>query len=260
MGPKGVPPIRAGRLLLGLRSCGEPLARLFDIHTREVEQILAQDLALRLFGKLRVAVALDEVLWDLEVPEGVQGPLGVPDGGFGTVDDLVLPAPEHELADPLGELSGRAHDEVDCGRDRRVEVRVAHELPAGLVYEREPNMEDDEIYIREVRRRPVHVPRLRRLNRLRPERYALMYPDQVNAKLLCLLVDGEGDLRIIHPPGEGLAVVVADVVELESLRPVLLYLHLHQVERLTAFQGVDRAPENGAIRVLLCQFYTPLPW
>src|SRR5215212_3535913 len=39
----------------------------------------------------------------------------------------------------------------------------------------------------------------------------LMDPDQVDPKLLRFLVDREGHLRVVHAPGEGLAVVVADV-------------------------------------------------
>src|SRR5215208_219707 len=108
------------------RSCGKPLARLFDIHSLQSEQVFAQNLALGLFGELRVAVAFDQVLWQLEVPEGVQSPLRVLYGGLGAVDDLVLSAPEEELADPLRELPRRAHDEVDRGRYGGVQVRVAH--------------------------------------------------------------------------------------------------------------------------------------
>jgi hypothetical protein len=50
---------------------GEPLAGLLHIHVRETEEVLAQDLPFSLLGELRVAVALDEVLRELEVPEGV---------------------------------------------------------------------------------------------------------------------------------------------------------------------------------------------
>src|SRR5215208_5857529 len=82
--------------------------------------------SLGLFGELRVAVAFDQVLWQLEVPECVQSPFRVPYGGLGAVDDLVLSAPEEELADPLRELPRRAHDEVDRGRYGGVQVRVAH--------------------------------------------------------------------------------------------------------------------------------------
>src|SRR5215208_1126814 len=236
---------------LGLRSCGEPLACLFDIYTREAEQILTEDLTLRLFGELRVAVAFDEVLRNLEVPEGVERPLGVPDRGLRAVDDLVLPAPEHELADPLRELPGRADDEVDGRRDRSVQIRVAHELPARLVYERQSHVEDDEVYVREIRGRPVHVPRLRRLDGLWPERDALVDPDEVDPQLLRLLVDGESDLRVVHAPGKGLAVIVADVVELERLSPVLIDLYFHILQSLAALQRIDRSPEDCTVRVLV---------
>src|ERR687897_91571 len=84
-----------------LRYSGEPLTRL------------VQDLPLGLFGELWVAVAFYQVLRDLEVPERLEGPFRMPDRGLGAVDDLVLPAPEQELADPLGELPRGAYDEVD---------------------------------------------------------------------------------------------------------------------------------------------------
>ena len=88
--------------------------------------------------------------------EGVEGPFGAPYRGFGAVGDLVLATPERELADPLGELPQGAHDEGDGGRDGRVEGRVAYELPAHLVHKQKPQVEDDEVDVREVR--PVHVP------------------------------------------------------------------------------------------------------
>jgi hypothetical protein len=54
-----------------LSSFSKLLARLLHVHARETEEIFTQDLALRLFGELRVAVALNKVLRELEVPEGV---------------------------------------------------------------------------------------------------------------------------------------------------------------------------------------------
>jgi hypothetical protein len=71
---------------------------------------------------------------------------------------ILFATPEHELGDPLGELPRGVHDEVDCGRDGRVEGRVAHELPARLVDKRKSHVDDDEVDVRKIRRRPVHVP------------------------------------------------------------------------------------------------------
>ena len=112
-----------------------------------------------------------------------------------------------------------------------------------------PTMEDDEVDVGEVGGGAVHVEGAGVLDRLRPERHAFMHPDQVHPELLGLLEGGEGNPRIVHPPWEGLAVVIADVVELERLGAELLDLHLHQVERLLALQRVDRAPEQGAVGV-----------
>src|SRR5829696_1894346 len=74
MGAKRRPADRRDAPFPRLRSCGKPLARLFDIHSLQSEQVFAQNFALGLFGELRAAVAFDQVLWQLEVPEGVQSP------------------------------------------------------------------------------------------------------------------------------------------------------------------------------------------
>ena len=96
----------------------------------------------------------------------------------------------------------------------------------------------------------VHVERARVLDRLRAERHALVDADQVDAELLRALERRVGDARVVHAPRERLPVVVADVVELERLRAVVLDLAGHEVERLLALERVDRAPEDRAVRVL----------
>src|SRR5947207_2031366 len=73
------------------------------LHPVQPQQVPAEDLALGLLGELRVAVAVDQVLGQLEVPERLQRPLGVEDGRLAAVDDLVLAAPEQQLAEDLGE-------------------------------------------------------------------------------------------------------------------------------------------------------------
>src|SRR4051794_23491464 len=57
---------------------GRAGAGLLDVHPVQTQQVLAQDLALALLGQLRVAVAVAEVLRDLEVAERPQRPLRVP--------------------------------------------------------------------------------------------------------------------------------------------------------------------------------------
>src|SRR5262245_15474932 len=114
----------------------EALFGLLDVHAVQAEQILAENLPFRLLGQLRVAVAVDEVLRDLELPERLQGPLRLPDWCLAAVHDLVLAAPEEQLADGLGEHPRRADNEVDGGCERGIEVRMTDELPAHLVEER----------------------------------------------------------------------------------------------------------------------------
>src|SRR3954465_2553441 len=58
---------------------GDPRAGLLDVHPVQPQEVLAEDLALGLLGQLRVPVAVAQILRDLEVPEGPQGPLGMPD-------------------------------------------------------------------------------------------------------------------------------------------------------------------------------------
>jgi hypothetical protein len=67
----------------------------------QAEQVLAEDLALGLIGELRIAVARAQVLGDLEVHERAQRPLRMPQRCLGAVDDLVLTAPEQQLAEYL---------------------------------------------------------------------------------------------------------------------------------------------------------------
>src|SRR5262245_23681567 len=225
----------------------------------KAKEVLAQDLALSLVSELRVAVPVAEILRDLEVRKRSKRPLGVPDRRLAPVDDPVLPAPEQELPKHLRELARRTDDEVHRRGQRRVEVREADELPADLVEERQPDVVDDEVDVGEVLGGPVHVPRLRVLDVLRPERDAFVHADQVDAKLLGLLEDREGDLRVVHAPREVLAVVVPDVVELERAGAELLDLALHQLEGAPALERVDRPPENGPLRAKTRELGAALP-
>ena len=65
----------------------------------------------------------------------------------------------------------------------------------------------------------------------------------------CVLEHRVGDPRVVHPPWERLPVVVADVVELQADGAVVLHLVAQQVERLLAFERVDRGPEHRPVRV-----------
>src|SRR5579885_2370071 len=207
---------------------------LLDVDAHEAGEVAAEDLFLGLLCQLRVTVAGDEVFGQFKVPEGIQRPAGVPDGGLTAVEDLVLAAPEHELAHVFGKDTRRAHNEVERGGYRGVQVGVAHQLPADFVDEGQADVEDDEVDVGEVSRRAIHVPRLRHLDWLRAERHALMHADGMHSQFKRLFKDGEGHTRIIHAPGEGLTVIIAYIVELKSSGAVLLHLPLHQIERLFA--------------------------
>src|SRR5918996_4899200 len=95
----------------------------FDVRVDAVQpgEVAAEDLALGLLGERRVAPLLDDVLGELEVPELLERPLRVPDRRLTAVDDLVLPAPPHHLAEGLGEHPRLTGDEVHGRGDRGVE-------------------------------------------------------------------------------------------------------------------------------------------
>src|SRR4051794_18011484 len=87
----------------GKWSAREPGPRRLDVHPVQPKKILAEDLSLGLLAERGVAVAVHEVLRDLEVPEGLERPLWLPYRRLAAVDDLVLAAPEEQLAQQLGE-------------------------------------------------------------------------------------------------------------------------------------------------------------
>src|SRR5829696_470706 len=74
-----------------------------DVDAVQPREVLAQDLPLGRLGQLRVAPLLDDVARQLEVPQRLERPLGVPDRGLAAVDDLVLTAPPHHLPERLCE-------------------------------------------------------------------------------------------------------------------------------------------------------------
>src|SRR6266446_10113525 len=176
----------------------------------------------------------------------------MPDGRLTTVENLVLAAPEHQLAHIFGEGAWRAYNEVQCRRNRRVQVGIAYQLPANLIDERQANVEDHEVDIREVGGGSVHIPGLGMLDRLRAERHALMHTDGSDAQLKRLLKYRKGHALVIHAPGEWLAIVVAHVIELKSLCTILFDLAFHQIERLFALQRSDGAREYGPAGIFLC--------
>jgi hypothetical protein len=181
------------------------------------------------------------------------------DRRLGAVDDLILTAPEQQLAEDLGEHPGRADHEVDGGGQRGVQVRISDQLPARLVQERQPDVEDDEVEIREVGRGAVHVPGLGVFDGLRAQWHSLVDADEVDTELARLLEDRKRHPRVVHPPRVRRTVVVPDIVELERSRAELAHLAFHEVQRLAAFERVDRAPEDRAIGVTAGELCAALP-
>src|SRR6266700_4976903 len=183
----------------------------------------------------------------------------MPDGCFASVEDFVLATPEHQLAHVFGESARRSHDEVQRGGDGSIEIGIAHQLPADLVNERQANVEDDEVDIREVGCRSVHIPGLGMFDGLRAKRYAFMHADGMYAQFTRFFKDGEGYSWVVHTPREWLAIIVANVVEFEGFGAVLFDLAFHQVQRLLTFQWVDRAPEDRPVGIFLCHCSTLFP-
>src|SRR5438874_10124567 len=142
----------------------------------------------------------------------------MPDRRPTTIENLVLTAPEHQLAHIFCEVTWCSRDKVQRCSNGRVQVRVAYQLPANFIDERQANVEDNKIDIREVGCRSIHIPGLCMLNRLWTKRHAFMHTDSGHAQFKRLLKHRKGHPPVIHAPGERLAVVVAYVIQLEGLR------------------------------------------
>src|SRR5438128_1210129 len=99
----------------------------------------------------------------------------MPDRCLTAVQDLILAAPEHQFAHIFGEGAWRSYYEIQGRSNRCVQVGVAYQLPADLIDERQADMEDHEVDIREVGSCSVHIPGLGMFNRLRTERHAFMH-------------------------------------------------------------------------------------
>src|SRR5947209_5587520 len=136
----------------------------------------------------------------------------MPDGRFASVEDFVLAAPEHQLAHVFGEDAWRSHDKVQRGSDGGIEVGKANQLPANLVDERQPDMEDDEIDVREVVGGSVHIPGLGMLDVLWAKWHTFMYTYGVYAQFERFFKDGEGYSWVIHATGKWLAIIVQYIV------------------------------------------------
>src|SRR2546428_10724706 len=100
-------------------------------------------------------------------------------------------------------------------------------------------MEDNKVDIREVGGGSIHIPGLGMLDGLRAKRYAFMHADGVYAQFERFFKDGEGYSRVVHTPGEWLAIIVAHIIEFEGFRAILFDLAFHQVKRLLALQRVN---------------------
>src|SRR5258706_14783632 len=167
----------------------------------------------------------------------------MPDGRLDTVEDFVFAVPEHQLAHIFSKNARGAYNEVQGGRYRGIQVGIAHQLPANFVDERQTHVEDNEVDVREVGGCSIHVPGLRMFDGLRAKRHAFMHADGLHAEFEGFFKYREGDSWIVHAPGEWLAVIVAHIVEFESLSSKLFDLSFHEVQGFLTLKWIDGAPE-----------------
>src|SRR5690348_15044693 len=119
----------------------------------------------------------------------------MPDRCLTTIKNLILTAPEHQLAHILREITRRSHNEIQRRGNRRVQIWKTYQLPANLIDERQADVKDNKVDIWEVSSSPIHIPGLGRLNRLWAQRHTLMHPNRRHAQLKRLL-----KYRIRHAP------------------------------------------------------------
>src|SRR2546427_9227835 len=84
----------------------------------------------------------------------------MPNRSLTAIENLVLTAPEHQLAHIFCEVTWCSHDKVQGCSNGRVQVWKAYQLPANLIDEGQANVEDDEVDIREAGGGPIHIPGL----------------------------------------------------------------------------------------------------
>src|SRR2546425_208096 len=223
----------AGLLFLQLRNL------LFHIYPHQAGKIATKNFLFGLGSELGIPIASYKILRQLKFPEGVQGPAWMPDRSLTTIKNLVLTAPEHQLAHIFCEVTWCSDDKVQGCSNGRVQVWKAYQLPANLIDEGQANVEDDEVDIREVGGGPIHIPGLGGLNRLWAQRYAFMHANGRHAQFKRLLKYRKSNTPIIHAPGERLAIVIAHVIQLERFCSVLFDLAFHQVKCFFALQWIN---------------------
>jgi hypothetical protein len=127
---------------------------------------------------------------------------------------MILSRPTRTAVSPyfLRMLTGRAYDKSERCRAGGIPIRVAYQLPADLIDERQARMKDDDIDVGEVCCSPIHTG-LRAFDRLRARRDTLMHATGGHAQFKGFCKDGRRDMWIVYTPGERFPIAVTYVIE-----------------------------------------------
>src|SRR5262252_6136177 len=238
------------------QSCGTGrwAMALRDLEIPDARRVPAEYLRLDLRGQLRIAVPFDELVGDLELPEGLDLPLRVPpQARVGPPHHVVLAKTAEQRAKYVGALERPVGHRRREGRaDLAVQV-VAVGLEAllaqrcELLMVRPGRVVGDEVQVPEVVRRRVEILRMGVPSHELAERDALVAADVLDAELSAFLPDGVRLLLVVEPPAASWGRV--EGVELQPGDLVILHEHLEPIQRLleTLVGGQATAEHDGAI-------------
>src|SRR5262245_60661436 len=215
-------------------------------------RVQAKNLRLDFGGELRIAVPFDELVWDLELAEGLDLPLWVPpQGGVGPPHDVIRTEIAKQRAEHVGALERSVRHRR---RERRPDLAVqivamgfeplqSRQLlmvwPRGVV--------GDEVQVPEVVGGRVEILWMGVPGHELAEGDALVAADILDAQLLALLPDGVRLLLVVEPPATGRGRI--ERVQLQPRDLVILHEHLEAIQRLfEALVGRQAAAQHdGAV-------------
>src|SRR5918999_468423 len=179
-------------------------------------------------------------------------PLRVPDRVIAGPQHLVLANPEQQLAhDRREEARAAVHQPAKCDGEASVHIRLLRRHKAEVFYARQPDVLDDKLELREVRRGDIYVADVEGVLGERPDRRSLVDVDVGDAELHALL-----EVRFCLRIGERPALRVSPPfrrIELDALAAVAVDLLLEFLEALATLAGIEGGVQDELVWVLLRQ-------